>query len=343
MPSAYANQLAPALAKNPALVLLWGDDAGAVRQATAQAIAASGVAPTDPFAADKLNVAEVTANPARLIDAATTLPFGGGRKLVVVGGASGTEDVNTVKALTEAIAALLQFNITNTTVVLPLPGVLAKNSPLVKLVTDAPAGLVVRFYADNARDLAAYVQRVVAAAGVKIEPSALSTLVAGLGADREIAARELDKLLLYVQPSTTITLADVQASLSGAPKVDVFALADAVGSRNPAHTDTLLALMLAEGEDLEGAFNAVLRHLRLVGQGQALLAAGEAEGTVLTKLGKGGVPNDAKALFLQHVKTYPAGRLKTLPQYTFSTLATARRYGPTAPLTLARAVLALSA
>lgn len=343
MAAVYPNQLAQSLKNRPAVVLLWGDDAGALRQAQAQVVASTGIDPADPFAADKIGFSDIVDNPARLIDAATTLAFGASSKLVVVTGVSGNEDAAAVKNFSEAVTAMLQFNLADVTVVMALPGLLSKTSALVKAVESAANGLSVRFFTDSARDLTGFLQGALSAAGVAMDGDAQAVFAAGLGADREIAAREVEKLLLYVNGAPRITLADVQESLSGAPRVDAFILADAVAARNPAEADRLIQILLAEGDTLESAFHAVTRHLNQLALAQTMQAEGADTTTILAQTGKMKSPKDAQTRFLQQVRAYPAGRLKTLPQYSFTTLAAARKYGATAPLTLARAMLALAA
>jgi DNA polymerase III subunit delta len=236
----------------------------------------------------------------------------------------------------------LQFNLTGCTLVLAIPSALSATSPLVKLLEASPKALSVRFYADTAQGLGQYIQTTLSATGVSIAPDALRLLTNGLGADREVAARELEKLLLYIAPAKNITAADVQASLSGAPKVDSFVVAEAVANRNPEQTDKLIQLLLAEGDTLESAFHAVSRHLGQLAQAQTLLNEGTDMATVMAKFGKLKAPKDAQEAFTRQLGSYPPARLKTLAAYTYKTLADARRHGSTAPLTLARAMLALS-
>src|SRR5882757_4582453 len=102
MVAAYPNQLSQKLAPLPVLVLLWGEDAGAIRQAAESVVKATGVDTSDPFAAEKLTLGDLAQNPARLADSAQTLSFTSPHRLITLSGISGDERAETVATLTEA-------------------------------------------------------------------------------------------------------------------------------------------------------------------------------------------------------------------------------------------------
>jgi DNA polymerase III delta subunit len=164
-----------------------------------------------------------------------------------------------------------------------------------------------------------------------------------LGADREVARRELEKLALYAGREAVLTLAHVQASLAGAIVVDGFRLAEAVANRNLSLTDRLLSELQQQGEDLNGPFNQTVQHLAKLAEAQRLKAQGAGPEAILQAAGKARAPQAAQAAFLLQVKAYPSKRLTTLPAYTLDTLVTARSGLLDSQLTLARAILALAA
>jgi len=66
------------------IVLLYGPDAGLVRE-RAEALLASAVDdPTDPFSLVRLDGDELSAEPSRLVDEALTIPLFGGRRAIRV-------------------------------------------------------------------------------------------------------------------------------------------------------------------------------------------------------------------------------------------------------------------
>ncbi|HEX2859173.1 MAG TPA: DNA polymerase III subunit delta [Alphaproteobacteria bacterium] len=342
MATCYGNQLGQKLKEGlPGLLLLWGDDAGALRQAAEAAIKQSGLDPNDPFGSDKLTLTDIAADPTSLPAKAATIPFGGGKRLITLGGLTGNERAEEIAALTDAVKATLQGPLENCFIVLAVPKHLEKKSPLVKAAEAHPQALAVRFYLDKTSDLSQYLQNAFNQAGKKVESHAIGLLAQHLGADRDIAAREVEKLCLYAGDET-ITEDHVRQCVAGAIPIDVFRLAEAVGARDKVLTDRLTQNLLAQGEDLNGAFMVVLRHLQNLKAAQAMLKEGLSTDEVLTKNGKGKAPPDAKKQFLGQIQSYPAGRLATLPVYALDTISAARSGLFSGQLPLARALLALS-
>lgn len=347
MPTCYANQLAQTLSHGfPTLMLLWGDDAGAITQAAQTVVKLYGVDPADPFDSEKIDIADMLAHPSKLPDSAATPSLMGGKRLIQITGISGEETgvaaTNAVKALTEAIDTLLTLPLRDVLIILKVPGLLEAKSDIVATVQNASNGLGVRFFMPNARDISQWIQAELRTAGKSIEPDAIQILTDHLGADMEHTRREVEKLLLYVGDDAPITADHVRASLSGAIPNDVFRLAEAIGRRDVRQTDRLIQLMVDEGEDLNGAFMVAVRHLNSLKTAQSLRAAKENDDTVLMKSGKGRAPQSVKADFLNQVKAYPAARLANLPTYALDTLVTARSGVMDEALILSRALLALA-
>lgn len=343
MPGIYASKLAQSLKPLPPLVLLWGEDAGAIRQAAKQVAEATGVDPADPFAAEKLTLNDLATTPTRLAESAQTLSFTSPHRLIVLQGISGDETGPLLATLTQAVKDTLAFPLQAVTIVLPVPKLLEKTSALVKAVEAHPQALAVRFMADGERDLAQWLQTEIKASGKAIEPDALHLLASGLGADRDIARREVEKLLLYAGDETLLTVAHVQASLAGATPADVFRLAESVLARNATQTDHLLTQLLQQGEDLNAAFSITLKQLQSLKLAQRLLAEGQPDAEILKQAGKFRAPPFAQQAYMAQVRAYPAGRLATLATYAVETLTQARSGLVEGNLVFQRALLALSA
>lgn len=343
MTAIYPNQLAAKLKPLPPLVLLWGDDAGALRHTAQTVIAATGVDINDPFAAEKITLTDLIASHSRLADSAQTMSFTSPHRLIVVQGISGDETATTLTALTNAVKTALEFPLSAVTIVLAVPKLLEKTSALVKAVDAHPTALSVRFFTDNASDISGFLRTEFTAAGVAITADALAAMANGLGADRELARREVEKLIVYAGSETPITADHVAASLAGAIPADAFRLAEAVGSRNRTETDHLLQHLIHQGEDLTSAFSLVLRHLQSIKTGQAMRAQNQPEAEILKMTGKFKAPRNIQQDFLQQVNAYPSGRLTTLPDYALDTLSQARSGFLDPQLVFSRALLGLSA
>lgn len=342
MVAIYPNKLPEYLRQKPVCVLLWGDDAGALRHTLQQVIQSTGVDVNDPFAAEKLTLTDLSANPQRLADSAQTLSFTSPHRLIHISGITGEERATELAVLTEALTNALSFPLQAVSIVVAVPYALEKKHPLVKAVEAHPQALSVRFFTDTARDIGSFIQTELKAMGAAITPTGLAHLAEELGADREIARRELEKLVMYAGAEQPLTEQHVAASVSGARPASSFLLAEAVAAQNVSQTDHLLAQLMHRGEDLNSAFNLAVGHLKAVAGAQAMLAAGEGEETVLAKSGKAGVPPTAKQAFLQAVKRYPKARLAQLPERVLETLATSRSGLLESNHVLARALLALA-
>ena len=66
----------------PGVVLIFGEDSGLVSERVRTLIGASVDDPDDPFSLVRLDGDEITADPARLLDEAQTIPLFGGRRAV---------------------------------------------------------------------------------------------------------------------------------------------------------------------------------------------------------------------------------------------------------------------
>ncbi len=344
MVGVYANKLTEALkGATPVVVLLWGEDAGAIKQAAASvktAVAAqTGLDLADPFATETFSLSDVLNEPSRLGDAAMTLSFTANHRLITVGGISGTERADDIKALSELIQEVLALPLQGVTLLLPVPAHLDKKHALVKAIESHPKGLAVRFFADSTRDLEGFISTELTRHGAQATREAISLLAAGLGADREIARRELEKLVIYAGDETPITADHVRASLCGATPSGVFLLSEAIIAQNPAHIERQLSHLLEQGEDLNGAFMLTLGELKKLSHAKALRAQGEADDAILSQCGKGMVPPAAKQVFLQAVSRYPANRLAQVPERAVEALQLARSGLLPAEHVLARALL----
>jgi DNA polymerase-3 subunit delta len=343
MVAIYPNQLGQRLKPLPPLVLLWGEDAGALRQSAQTVIAATGIDVTDPFAAEKITLADLLSEPSRLADSAQTLSFTSAHKLIIVQGISGDESASTLTALTAAVKTALEFSLTAVTIVLPVPRALEKTSPLVKAIEAHTTALSVRFFVDNASDITQFLKTEFNAAGVAVTADAVQVMANGLGADRELARREVEKVIIYAGGESPVTEAHVAESLAGAIPADAFRLAEAVGSRNRAETDKLLQHLIHQGEDLTTAFTLVLRHLQSLKTAQSLRQQNQPEAEILKLTGKFKAPRNVQQDFLQQASSYPPARLATVADYALDTLSQARSGHYDATLVFSRALLGLSA
>jgi DNA polymerase-3 subunit delta len=235
-------------------VLLYGPDAGLVRE-RAEALARTVCADLrDPFRVADFSGAALAGDPARLIDEAAQISLMGGRRVVRVREAG--------DALAQVFARFLASPAAGDALVVAEAGDLPGRSSLRRVFDDAPKAAAIGCYPDSVRDLAAVIRDTCAAANVAIDRDALGFLVGHLGGDRLLTRAELEKLTLYTGDGGRVELDDARAVIadSAALSLDDALLAAAEG--DAAALDRALARVFQEGESPVTVIRAMLRHLQ---------------------------------------------------------------------------------
>ena len=247
-------------------VLLYGPDAGLVRE-RADNLGRT-VAPDlhDPFRVADLTGTALTADPARLHDEAAQISLLGGQRLV---------RVREIGDAQSAIFGRFLAAPPSDGLVVVEGGDLPARSALRRLFDDAPCGVTIGCYPDTARDLAEVIRETLAAHRITASRDALEFLAAHLGGDRLLTRAELEKLTLYAGDGGRIELDDAHLSIadSAALSLDDTVLAAAEG--NAAALDRALSRVFQEGESPVSVIRAALRHVQRLHALSARLAAGE--------------------------------------------------------------------
>lgn len=230
------------------VVLLYGEDAGMIRDRATALVRTVAGARDDPFRVVELAREEI----ARLPDEAASLPLTGGRRVVRV------RDVT--DAAVAQIRTILKSN-APALVVLEAPGIAARS----RLRTDLEAaadGAAIGCYPEEGRALEATIRDTLKQAGATIEPDALSWLAGHLGADRAATRAELEKLALYAGAGGRVDLDAAMActgDLSGLSLDDAL-FAATIGDVTTA--DRALELAIAEGAAPVQVLRAGIMHLQ---------------------------------------------------------------------------------
>ena len=170
------------------VVLVFGPDAGLVSERVNAVIAASVDDPADPFSLVRLDGEDLSAQPARLVEEAQTIPLFGGRRAVWVKAGS--------RNIAPAVEELLALPACECRVVIEA-GDLRRNAPLRALCERAKNAAALPCYADGERELGRLVDSEMRAAGLTLAPDARALLIPLLGGDRAASRSELRKLVLY--------------------------------------------------------------------------------------------------------------------------------------------------
>ena len=254
-------------------ILLYGPDAGLVRE-RAETVART-ICPDlrDPFRVADLTAATLTADPARLADEAAQLSLIGGRRVIRVREAGDTLAPLFARFLAAAVGSMGGPNGGDGLVVAEA-GDLPGRSTLRRAFDDSPVAAAIGCYPDSARDLAAVIRDAFAAHRIGVSRDASDFLVEHLGGDRLLTRAELEKLTLYAGDGGHIELDDARTVIadSAALSLDDAILAAAEG--DAAALDRALARVFQEGESPVTVIRALLRHLQRLHLLAARIAAG---------------------------------------------------------------------
>jgi DNA polymerase-3 subunit delta len=246
-------------------VLLYGPDAGLVRERAE--ILARSVCPDlhDPFRVAELTAAALAADPARLADEAAQISLMGGRRVVRVREAG--------DALAPLVARFLAAP-TGDSLVVVEAGDLPARSALRRVFDDAPAAAAIGCYPDNARDLAAMIREACAEHRIRISRDAQDFLVGHLGGDRLLTRAELEKLTLYAGDDGRVELDDARAVVADSALLSLDDAVFAAVEGDAAALDRSLARVFQEGGSAVTVIRALLRHLQRLHLLAARIAGG---------------------------------------------------------------------
>ena len=221
MTALKSDQVEAFVAKpNPAqpVVLVYGADAGLVRERAEALVRAAVDDLNDPFSLVRLEGDLVASEPSRLVEEANTIPLFGGRRAVWVKAGA--------RNFAAAVETLLGAAPKECRVVIEA-GELRKNAPLRAVCEKAKNAAVLPCYPDDEKDLPRLIEAEMRAAGLTIAPEARAALVPLLGGDRLASRSELQKLALYAHGKERVELADVAAVVTDASELALDALVDA--------------------------------------------------------------------------------------------------------------------
>src|SRR6266576_4237191 len=203
---------------NRPIVLVFGPDAGLVRERAEALVRGSVDDPKDPFQLARLDGDELASEPTRLVEEVNTIPLFGGRRAVwVKGGAR-----NFAPALEARGAA-------------PPPdcriiiedGELKRNAPLRVICERAKQAAALPCYPDAERDLIRLIDDELREFELTISPDARAALVPLLGGDRLASRHEIRKLALFARGKARVELEDVMAVVADASTLALDGLIDA--------------------------------------------------------------------------------------------------------------------
>jgi DNA polymerase-3 subunit delta len=259
------------------IILLYGPDAGLVRE-RADALMASAVDdPNDPFSLVRLDGDDLSAEPSRLVDEAMTVPLFGGRRAIRVRAGS--------RNFASGVDTLADSAIKDCRIVIEA-GDLRAESPLRKACERAKTAVAIGCYPDGERDLAKLIDEELRVSNLRIAPDARAVLMGLLGGDRQASRNELRKLTLYAHAASEVTLDDVMAVVADASELKLDPIVDAAVAGNAATVETAFAKDMVAGTYPGVIISAAQRQAAWLHKSALAIA----EGTPASAVLEGGYP-----------------------------------------------------
>jgi DNA polymerase-3 subunit delta len=190
---------------------------------------------------------------AAVVQAASTLPFGEGVRLVLVTSVGAWN-----KADKDQIVNYLAMP-SETTCLALVGGGIRKNEMLMKAVADA--GQVLSYEAPRPSNLPAWVQDQADERHLKMEPQAVRRLVTITGSNQRAILGELDKLATYLGRGK-VGLEDIEELCWVSPEVRIWDLTDSLGARDRQAVFRHLEELLADRTAPAAVFFSIAKHLR---------------------------------------------------------------------------------
>jgi DNA polymerase III subunit delta len=176
----------------PRIALVFGSDPGLV-STSADALAKAWAPGVDPMNIVKLADDDLKRDPQLLADELVALSFLGGVRLVRLK----AEKDASAKLILEILSDIAKEALNPEAFWIIEGGELNKTNKLRAGIEDSPVAIALQLFADDEASVSELVAKRLAAAGVAIEPEALTTFVSELPGDRRMALSELEKLELY--------------------------------------------------------------------------------------------------------------------------------------------------
>ncbi len=220
------------------IILLYGPDAGLVRE-RAEALLASAVDdPNDPFSLVRLDGDELSAEPSRLVDEALTVPLFGGRRAIRVRAGS--------RSFAGGVDTLAETPLRDCRVVIEA-GDLRPESPLRKACERAKTAVAIGCYPDGERDLARLIDDELRLSNLRMAGDARAALMTLLGGDRQASRNELRKLTLFAHGQGEVTLDHVMAVVADASEMKLDPIVDSAFAGRPDLVESEFAKAMVAG------------------------------------------------------------------------------------------------
>ena len=315
------------------IILLYGPDAGLVRERADALIASAIDDPNDPFSLVKLDGDELSAEPSRLVDEAMTVPLFGGRRAIRIRAGS--------RSFAAGVDTLTEMSVKDCRIVIEA-GELRPDSPLRKSCERARTAVAIGCYPDTERDLAKLMEDELRMANLRIAQDARDALMSFLGGDRQASRNELRKLTLYAHGKGEIRLDDVMAVVADASELKLDPIVDGAFAGKPDVVESEFAKAMVAGTYPGVIISAAQRQAAWLHKS----ALAVAEGTPIPAVLEGGFPRlhfSRKAAVEVALRNFSAGRLTGIIEQLATAALDTRKQPALAAAIAQRALMSIAA
>ena len=314
------------------IILLYGPDAGLVRERADLLLASAVDDPDDPFSLVKLDGDELSAEPSRLVDEAMTVPLFGGRRAIRIRAGS--------RNFAGGIDTLAEMTLKDCRIVIEA-GDLRPESPLRKACERAKTAVAIGCYPDTERDLAKLIDDELRIANLRIAPDARASLMALLGGDRQASRNELRKLTLFALGEGEVTLDHVMAVVADASELKLDPIVDGAFAGKPELVESEFMKAMVAGTYPGVIISSAQRQAAWLHKS----ALAVAEGTPVATLLESGYPRlhfSRKPMVETALRNFSAGRLVAIIDQLASAALDARKQPALAAVIAQRALLSIA-
>ena len=252
-------------------VLVYGPDAGLVRE-RADTLMRTVVADlSDPFLVAELSADAVAKDPALLEDEAAAIAMTGGRRAIRV-----RDCADSVTSALKSMLAAASTDSGGDSLTVLQAGDLGPRSSLRRLAEGEGNAASLACYADDSRDLERVIRETLAADSLSVSHDASAFLSANLGADRGVTRSELNKLSLYAMGAEKVELEDAMAVVGDSAALSLDDLCYSIFDGDMSAVERSYQRSVQEGQSEIAILRAVTRHLLRLQLTVARIEKGEA-------------------------------------------------------------------
>jgi DNA polymerase-3 subunit delta len=312
------------------IVLVYGPDAGLVRERVDALVKASVDDPNDPFALARIEAEDLSGNPTRIVEEAHTVPLFGGRRAVLVRAGS--------RNIAPAIEPVIAAPSPDCRVIIEA-GDLRKTSPLRALCEKAKVAAALPCYADSEAALGKLIDDELRAEKLTIAPDARALLVSLLGGDRMASRNEVRKLALYARGKDRVESTDVEAVVADASALALDGVLDAAFAGDTNATDAEFGKARAGGSSPSAILSAAQRHVANL---HKMRIAADAGDSVEFLMKRSGIHFSREKAVGEALRRSSAQKLARAMQQLADAAFEARRNAPLAEAIAQRALLSVA-